>query len=128
VPQPTVFLRRGVLERHGVLDETFNYALDFDWFLRMSTTEQFHHAGRVLAYYRRHSQAKTGDWETTKARFFVECRRAVGKHLKPASPEFFEWWAAYVADRLAERWRAVPRLRRRVQRVLQRAWDGRRSD
>ena len=36
VPQPTVFLRRSLFERVGGLDESLDYALDFDYWLRIA--------------------------------------------------------------------------------------------
>jgi glycosyltransferase involved in cell wall biosynthesis len=114
VPQPTVFLRRRVLDRHGVLDESFQYALDYDWFLRIARTERFQHAGAVLAQYRLHSGSKTGDWASTKHRFHAECARAVRKHLVPWSAAYWRWRGARLRYRYATARRAALRRWRRA--------------
>ena len=98
IPQPTVFLRRSVVDAHGVLDESFSYALDYDWFLRIARTERFHHTGAVLAEYRLRGDSKTGVWPKTRWRFHEECARAVRKHLHPGRPLYWYWWGSYLID------------------------------
>jgi glycosyltransferase involved in cell wall biosynthesis len=120
IPQPTVFLRRAVLQAHGGLDESFHYALDYDWFLRISRTERFHHAGAVLAEYRLRGDAKTGDWLQTRGKFYEECARAVRKHVHPGSALYWSWRVSYLFDAARPprgwtrrlRWRAAASFRR----------------
>jgi len=114
VPQPTVFLRRRLLDRHGVLDEGFRYALDYDWFLRIARTERFQHAGAVMAQYRLHRGSKTADWSSTKHRFHAECARAVRKHLAPWSVAYWRWQGDYLLYRYASARRAALRRWRRA--------------
>jgi glycosyltransferase involved in cell wall biosynthesis len=114
VPQPTVFLRRGVVQAHGGLDESFHYALDYDWFLRISRTERFHHAGAILAEYRLRGDSKTGDWLQSREKFHVECARAVRKHVRPGSALYWSWWAAYLLDRARPRRGWARRVRARA--------------
>lgn len=121
VPQPTVFLRRRVLEAHGGLDESFHYALDYDWFLRISRTERFHHAGAVLAEYRLRGDSKTGDWRQTRARFHAECARAVRKHVGPGSALYWYWWGSYLFDRARPPRGWARRVRQRAQTAFRRA-------
>lgn len=103
IPQPTVFLRRCVIERYGGPDERFRYALDYDWFLRISRHERFHHAGAVLAHYRLHSDSKTGDWSRTRHRFYAECRIAVRKCVSRTSPLYWSWLGSYAWHRASGR-------------------------
>jgi glycosyltransferase involved in cell wall biosynthesis len=42
--QPAVFLRRGAIDRHGLLDESLRYCMDYEWWLRLG------HAGARFAY------------------------------------------------------------------------------
>ena len=121
VPQPTVFLRRAVLQAHGGLDESCHYALDYDWFLRIARTERFHHAGAVLAEYRLRGDSKTGDWLQSREKFFVECARAVRKHVHPGSALYWYWCASYVLHRVRPPAGWARRLRRRAARPLRRA-------
>jgi len=76
IPQPSVFMRKRVLSEFGFLDESYRFALDYEYFLRISKRHPFRHMGRLLAAYRLHGQSKTGDWEQNQAKFFHECRRA----------------------------------------------------
>jgi len=42
--QPAVFFRRNVVEKHGLLDESLNYCMDYEYWLRIG------HAGVQMAY------------------------------------------------------------------------------
>ncbi|GAB4563087.1 MAG: hypothetical protein Kow0047_11660 [Anaerolineae bacterium] len=58
--QPTVFMRHQVLRELGYLDTRLHYAMDYDLWLRIGERYPVIHAPRqILAYYRRHSAAKT---------------------------------------------------------------------
>jgi glycosyltransferase involved in cell wall biosynthesis len=60
VPQETLFWRRRVWDQIGPLDETFNYALDWDFILRAQAAGlKFLHVPRFLACFRVHDQQKT---------------------------------------------------------------------
>ena len=72
IPQPTVFWRAEVMDRVGVLNENLHYGLDYEYFLRMSRHYSFTHAGKVLASYRIHSKAKSGNWDHRKYTFYDE--------------------------------------------------------
>lgn len=71
VPQPTVFFRRRLLERCGMLDESYQFIFDFELFWRFSQQAKVRKIERTLAFYRLHSQAKSSDWN----RFLVELYR-----------------------------------------------------
>jgi glycosyltransferase involved in cell wall biosynthesis len=60
VPQETLFWRRKVWESVGPLDETFHYALDWDFILRAQTAGfKFKRLPRFLACFRVHDLQKT---------------------------------------------------------------------
>lgn len=59
IPQPTVFLRRRVLETVGFLDETLNYVMDFDYWLRLGLTHRIEYLPQKLATMRLHPKAKS---------------------------------------------------------------------
>lgn len=71
IPQPTVFFRRRLLERHGPLDESYKYIFDFELFFRFSSTAKVRKIEKTLAFYRIHDAAKTAAWEN----FCVELYR-----------------------------------------------------
>jgi glycosyltransferase involved in cell wall biosynthesis len=64
--QPSVFLRRDLLMRVGFLDESLEYGMDYDLWLRLSDA-QIEYLPRVLAVFRWHPTSKTarnqmGNW------------------------------------------------------------------
>jgi glycosyltransferase involved in cell wall biosynthesis len=97
VPQPTVFIRRSILEEVGLLDESYKYSLDYEWFLRISRRHYFYHIGSPLAQYRLHTLSKTGVWSETAPTFFRESKRAIQEYIPAFSPLRFY----FLIDRLA---------------------------
>jgi glycosyltransferase involved in cell wall biosynthesis len=64
--QPAVFLRRGLLDRIGFLDESLEYAMDYDLWLRLRGARVVY-VPQVLAKFRWHPNSKTarntlGNW------------------------------------------------------------------
>ena len=60
ISQPTVFFRRSLLEQFGDLDETLNYGLDWEYWLRLAGGgARFAHLPYYLAATRLHATAKT---------------------------------------------------------------------
>lgn len=57
--QPTVFIRRGVLEEVGLLDESLHYCLDWDLWIRIARRAPFVYVPGYLATTRLHTGAKT---------------------------------------------------------------------
>ena len=95
VPQETLFWRREVWERIGGLDESFQYALDWDMLLRMRMAgARFRRVPRFLGAFRIYEQQKTqrllevGQAETELLR-----RRTHGRSLTDS--EIYSdlmWW------------------------------------
>lgn len=59
IHQPTVFLRRRVLDRVGPLDPSFTLCLDYEYWLRISTACRWRYLPSVLARFRMHPAAKS---------------------------------------------------------------------
>jgi hypothetical protein len=58
--QPAVFWRRDIMERFGLFDASLQYALDFDYWLRVGHEVDFHYLeGAYLAGSRLHQETKT---------------------------------------------------------------------
>lgn len=58
--QPAVFLRRHVVERFGLLDETLQYCMDYEYWLRLALQGvTFVHVSKLLAGYRLYAGTKT---------------------------------------------------------------------
>jgi glycosyltransferase involved in cell wall biosynthesis len=59
IPQPATFWRRSAMERVGELDETLYYAMDYDYWLRLSKVSPVHFLDRYLAKFRVHRDSKS---------------------------------------------------------------------
>ncbi len=59
IPQPTVFVRRQVVEQVGTLDTQLRLALDYDYWLRCSWYASFEYTALPMAAYRLHDNSKT---------------------------------------------------------------------
>jgi len=80
IAQPTVFFCRSLLDRIGYLDESLDYVMDYDLWLRAARETRFVHVGRVLAQFRHHGESKTvSEWP----RFFREARRVARRNGGP---------------------------------------------
>ncbi|MEF8726942.1 MAG: glycosyltransferase family 2 protein [Accumulibacter sp.] len=92
--QPTVFLRRSVLDEVGGLDETLSTAFDFDLWLRIFLTFPGHiaHLPRVQAQSRLHPGCITRRLRRTIA---AESVRVLARHLGTANPH---WLLTYVEE------------------------------
>lgn len=58
IPQSTVFLRRAVLERVGLLDPAMHYGMDYDYWVRAALHTNFAVIPQELATYRWHGEGK----------------------------------------------------------------------
>jgi glycosyltransferase involved in cell wall biosynthesis len=59
IAQPATFFRRTAVQRVNGLDESLHYALDFDLWIRLGLTSEFHHVPVCLACFRAHDGAKS---------------------------------------------------------------------
>lgn len=57
--QPAVFFRRSVVEQVGPLREDLHYAMDYEWWWRMSEKHRFQYLPRELAVQHRQPESKT---------------------------------------------------------------------
>jgi glycosyltransferase involved in cell wall biosynthesis len=95
IPQPTLFFKHELLKLYGDLDESFHYALDYEWIIRVTTKEKAHFLKDVLATYRIHGGSKTSDWNKSKPLFFNECERANRKYAPPGSLKNYPLWISW---------------------------------
>lgn len=82
--QPTIFIRREVVEEIGFLDETLKTAFDFDYWLRIFKYYPRSRIGfisEVQAYSRLHDACLTKKFRQTVA---VESMKVISNHLGPA--------------------------------------------
>lgn len=59
IPQETCFWRRRIYEAVGGIDPSFQFALDYDLFVRFMQRGKMHRVNRFLGAFRRHAAAKT---------------------------------------------------------------------
>lgn len=103
--QAAIFWRRELTSEIGLLDETLNLVMDFDYWARMSRYTTFLNIDQVLAVCHYHPEAKTGD---EYAGYHRALRNRVWRYW--GSPLRGEFW--YLASRTARHlW--LPALRRR---------------
>ena len=57
--QPAIFFRRSVREQTGLLDESLHYALDYEYWWRMSEKHRYLYVPEVLAIQHRQPESKT---------------------------------------------------------------------
>ena len=81
--QPTVFLRRDVVERIGPVDTRFHSSMDSEYWVRAARVTTFWYEPRLIATYRWHARSKTvaaargfyGDWLAILDNFFADSAR-----------------------------------------------------
>jgi glycosyltransferase involved in cell wall biosynthesis len=83
IAQPAVFLRRRVFERFGYLDESFECAMDYEFWLRLRDA-RLEYTPRVLAMYRWHENSKTARNQFTCWRDLLRAARLNGGGWTPA--------------------------------------------
>ena len=59
IPQETCFWRRSVMDRFGTIDASFQFAMDYEFFVRVMPHVRFARVNKFLATFREHDQSKT---------------------------------------------------------------------
>ncbi len=90
IPQPTVFIRRRVLDCVGLLDENLGYSMDLDLYLRIAKDFPVGHIPEILANFRWHHKSKT----SRGVENFRKERRIIQKKYSSIyfSNSFYENW------------------------------------
>lgn len=78
IHQPTLFVRREVFQTAGLLDESYHYTMDYEWWLRVARLYSFEHIPYYIATYRMHRDAKT--FAPLEQYVYPEQLRASKKH------------------------------------------------
>jgi len=135
--QPTVFLRRELVERVGYLDESLQYSLDYDLWIRAARVARFAFTPHYLATTRLHAETKTFG---QRVAVHAEIMRMVRHHFGYVAPSWAYAYAHAVLgprDR-STRWRETRfvvsllaislyeflRQNRRIPRVTWKRWAG----
>ncbi|MCC7446927.1 MAG: glycosyltransferase [Anaerolineae bacterium] len=80
IPQSTIFLRRRLIERTGIVDTSLHYGMDHDYWLRAALYHTFAYHSAEIAKYRLHPESKgvaqivkfNADMEQVMDRFFSQ--------------------------------------------------------
>jgi glycosyltransferase involved in cell wall biosynthesis len=75
--QPSTFLRRRVFEQHGPLDIEFEFAMDFEYWLRIGRKVRYQFRAELLSRFRLHPTSKS---VSQHGRFWREEKRAFRRH------------------------------------------------
>jgi len=98
--QPAVFWRRSLLQAQGLLDDRLQYAMDYEYWLRLGKRHPFHHLkGEVLAGSRLHEDTKT---LSRRVEVHHEILQVVQRHEAPLAAQklWMRHLAYYEASRL----------------------------
>ncbi len=93
--QPTVFLRRDVVERLGYLDGSLRYCMDYDLWIRLARISRFVYLPEYLAATRLHADAKT---IAQRAPVHDEILRTVHRHFGRVTSQWVYGYALAVVD------------------------------
>jgi len=59
IPQPSVFVKREILNEIGYVNEKLLFAMDYEWYLRINKKYEFYFLDEVLSESRYHKEAKS---------------------------------------------------------------------
>lgn len=57
--QPSVFMRRSILDEHGPFDESLHFSMDYEYWVRISQKARFQYVDFIFSNYRLHSSSKS---------------------------------------------------------------------
>lgn len=77
--QPSVFFRKSVVDKYGYLDDTLNYCMDYEYWLRIGKGEEFYYLEEMLAGSRLYNDNKT-----------LGCRRQVHEEMLTMQEKLFK--------------------------------------
>lgn len=80
--QPTAFWRKGITDKIGLFDTKLKYAMDYDYWIRISKRYRFHYIPIHLANFRIHPQCKSSS-QSYKA--FLEAAKVQQKYFHQVS-------------------------------------------
>jgi len=105
IPQPAAFWQADLWDRVGPLDPTFQFAMDFDLWVRLSQVTELQYNPGLLAGFRIHDQAKTN---TNFSNCWPEMRRV---HRREGGGLISIFMGRYLFRRLfSPTWNKVKRL------------------
>ena len=71
IPQPSTYFRKSLLDRTGILNESYKFIFDFELFFRFRFHAKIQKIEKLIAFYRLHDSGKTAGWH----HFLIELYR-----------------------------------------------------
>lgn len=79
ISQPTVFMRREVYEQIGPFDESLNFAMDYDYWIKVAKKYKFYFINKTIASTRLHKQSKTSQSKKVFEEVLIVLKKNYGK-------------------------------------------------
>jgi glycosyltransferase involved in cell wall biosynthesis len=128
IPQETCFWRRRIYDAVGGIDPTFQFALDYDLFVRFMQRGKLHRVNRFLGAFRKHAASKTATLVEGKVHSEVERVRKQHRIWMPRGHGLAElalWkWVERRSRRFAESGAILPGALAGTGYDYNRLWDG----
>jgi glycosyltransferase involved in cell wall biosynthesis len=95
--QPAVFVRRQALLRYGDLDEALHYGMDYEYWLRFASADEFVYIDEDIANYRLHAGSKTVRHTAPMVREMTAIKKKYGAGFRADwdYANFLLWGLAY---------------------------------
>jgi len=78
IAQPSTFFKREVFEKIGYINVKYHYAMDRDFFIRITSIDKIHYINEDLAYFRWQNDSKTMAGPYNFAKELLKIRRSYG--------------------------------------------------
>ena len=128
IPQETCFWRRRIYEAVGGMNPSYQFALDYDLFVRFMKQGRMQRVNRFLGAFREHARSKTAGLEDGRVHPEVSrVRREYGIRLPPRQWVFelaLDRWVRYRSRRFAESGAVLPGALAGVGYDYDRIWGG----
>lgn len=86
--QPSMFLSKSILEKHGYFNENLHYGMDYEYWLRISKDAVFEYIDDTLSNYRLHSTSKSVSQLKNMRKEMIRIKKPYGKELHAK----FSYW------------------------------------
>ena len=114
--QPSVFLRRRVIEAFGYIDERLQFGMDYEYWLRIGRKYPAHYVPAVNVRIIRASTTKTESGGVPRLREVDSIARRYGALATPGGTQL-EWGWVFAEQSLDARGRDVARCCRHFRRI-----------
>lgn len=122
--QPSVFVRKSMIEKAGALDAAFEFTLDYEFWVRLALAgAEWKYLDEVLSHHRWWGEMKTA---SRRGESYVEHLRTVKKHFGYAHYKWIERYADYLltgADGIVTHETGNDADKKRVMGELHRTWN-----